>query len=492
MSPYATVVIPTHERAATLDVAVGSVQSQTVTNIEILIVCDGATEDVRALARGLAGSDPRVRVLDLPKAPGPGGANRDRAVRDEAASERIFYTDDDDLWLREHVERIGPHLDSHDVVDTLPVAATGCGRLALAPVNSGAPAARRLLVEDRLKLMYDTHLAHRRSTYLKLGSPWTLSTGGDVVRRLFATFAADPGVAWLTLPMPTAISLHGGARAAYSPAERRLEILEWRNRVGGWPSDRLASASSLVWQLFSCLTLHPAAPDDDLQAYLGRLGLRLPGPPGEELCLPLTREASSDAAVAFDLQGRRPVATADLSRVAPLLLDNVKHATASWAYLRRALSRLPLARARRLVADFPRENARADEFTAIFEVYQYLWARQLDAAWTAAEPLLETVRTAPHEIELVAGDVLLALGRRDDGLHLLRRAVGRADRGSAIGLRLVQALIKEGRLDEASERLAEAERRIGGMKQVGQLRAEIDGALAVSRRSDGSAGPAGG
>ena len=61
MYPYASVIIPTHDRAATLPIAVASVQRQTVSNIEILIVGYGPTSDVVAAAAALTRADSRVR-----------------------------------------------------------------------------------------------------------------------------------------------------------------------------------------------------------------------------------------------------------------------------------------------------------------------------------------------------------------------------------------------------------------------------------------------
>src|SRR6476661_8866865 len=115
--PYASVILPTLDRAATLPFALASVQAQTEAYLEILLVLDGATAACRDVARAAARADVRIRVLDLPKGHGDGSESVDRAVR-QAAAPRIFYIDDDDLWLPEHVARLGPLLDAHDVVDS--------------------------------------------------------------------------------------------------------------------------------------------------------------------------------------------------------------------------------------------------------------------------------------------------------------------------------------------------------------------------------------
>ena len=61
-----SVVIPLFNSAGTLRRAVVSVLSQTLADIEVLIVDDGSRDASPALARRLAADDPRIRVISLP------------------------------------------------------------------------------------------------------------------------------------------------------------------------------------------------------------------------------------------------------------------------------------------------------------------------------------------------------------------------------------------------------------------------------------------
>src|SRR5947209_7492202 len=165
---YASVIVPTHNRHSTLRCAVAGIQAQSVDRIEILIVGDGATAPVAEIARTIAGEDSRVRFLDLVKGTGDGGPSVHQGVQ-AASSERIFYCDDDDLWLPQHVAILGPHLDHYDIADSIPVSigsipAGERRRLHGTLVNSNAGHTQSLLVQNKLKLTYDTHIAHRRSS----------------------------------------------------------------------------------------------------------------------------------------------------------------------------------------------------------------------------------------------------------------------------------------------------------------------------------------
>jgi glycosyltransferase involved in cell wall biosynthesis len=168
--PCASVILPTLKRSCTLPYSLASVQAQTETSLEIFVVLDGATQACREVAATAAGNDQRIRVLDLPKAPGTGKANVDLAVS-RATADLIFYIDDDDLWLPDHVASLAPLLRQADIVDSRVCSLDRHGRLHLGPCRGANQRMRELLFsEPSLKLIYDTHIAHRRDAYGRLSS----------------------------------------------------------------------------------------------------------------------------------------------------------------------------------------------------------------------------------------------------------------------------------------------------------------------------------
>lgn len=270
--PYATVIVPTHDRASTLDLAVDAIQRQTIPNIEIVISGDGATEEVRAVARGLAAADPRIVFHDFPKAPKRGGANRDRAVRG-ARSPRIFYCDDDDLLLPRHVETLGPLLDDFDAADSAPAFVSCSGRVQVGLVNHSRGAMRDALATGTAKATYDTHFAHRSTAYARVENPW--AADGDRVAResrqpfaaepsvtwnFFHRFAAEPSITWKSVPDVTALSFNGRVRRHVSPADRRAELKRWRRRA---PDD-----AYYEWHAFAFVRSMGEAAPKTLEDYL--------------------------------------------------------------------------------------------------------------------------------------------------------------------------------------------------------------------------------
>lgn len=89
--------------------AIESVQAQTLTDWELVLVDDGSGAEARALADGLASRDSRIRVVasEPPRPAGISGARNAGLAR--AHGEFLAMLDADDVWKPEHLRR---HVDA--------------------------------------------------------------------------------------------------------------------------------------------------------------------------------------------------------------------------------------------------------------------------------------------------------------------------------------------------------------------------------------------
>jgi glycosyltransferase involved in cell wall biosynthesis len=96
-NPLVTVVIPTRNRPQLVKRAVLSALSQTLQNIEVVVIIDGPDPLTTAMLSAI--TDPRLRVLPQAQSLGGGGA-RNAGVA-AARGEWAAFLDDDDEWLPE-------------------------------------------------------------------------------------------------------------------------------------------------------------------------------------------------------------------------------------------------------------------------------------------------------------------------------------------------------------------------------------------------------
>ena len=98
-----SVITPAYNAAQYLEETVKSVQAQTFTNWEMIIVDDCSTDDTYELAKSLAYEDERIKVLQNEYNSGV-AATRNRAL-DIATGEYLAFIDSDDLWLPEKLKK---------------------------------------------------------------------------------------------------------------------------------------------------------------------------------------------------------------------------------------------------------------------------------------------------------------------------------------------------------------------------------------------------
>ena len=90
-----TVIVPAYNAEYTINKCINSIQTQTYTNLEILIVDDGSNDNTLNILRLLQKTDTRIQVIHQEN----GGPSRARNVGlDMAKGEFILFVDADD-WI---------------------------------------------------------------------------------------------------------------------------------------------------------------------------------------------------------------------------------------------------------------------------------------------------------------------------------------------------------------------------------------------------------
>lgn len=103
-SPRVSVAIAAYNAASHIERAIASVQAQTVTDWEIIVIDDASSDDTVQVIRRLQDSDDRIRVFPSDRNGGPSVA-RNRAIA-EARGQWIAVLDSDDAWLPGRLARL--------------------------------------------------------------------------------------------------------------------------------------------------------------------------------------------------------------------------------------------------------------------------------------------------------------------------------------------------------------------------------------------------
>jgi hypothetical protein len=132
-SPAVSVVIPAYNAAATLPETLASLDRQTFTGWEAVVVDDGSTDDTAAVAERLAAGDPRIRVIRQANA--GHSAARNAAIA-AARGEWIVCLDSDDWVDSRYFEVMTGAAGANPALDAIV-----CGGVRVAPSGEhGTPA----------------------------------------------------------------------------------------------------------------------------------------------------------------------------------------------------------------------------------------------------------------------------------------------------------------------------------------------------------------
>lgn len=105
--PKVSVIIPTYNRCRLVKEAIKSVLAQSFTDLEILVIDDGSTDDTAGMVKAV--NDERCRYLYKPNG---GAASARNMGLTNACGEFVAFLDSDDLWPKEYLEVMVPSLQN--------------------------------------------------------------------------------------------------------------------------------------------------------------------------------------------------------------------------------------------------------------------------------------------------------------------------------------------------------------------------------------------
>jgi hypothetical protein len=231
VSVAATVLIPTHDHGPTLLRSARSALAQTVEELEVLVIGDGAPDVTRELMAELTAADERVRFIDRPKGPRHGELYRHAALQ-EARGEIVCYLCDDDLWLPGHVAHLHELLADADFAHSLPFWLTPDGRVEVLRLDLRLAYFRALFEagENRLPL---SHAGHTMALYRRLPEGWRTTPDG-IPTDLYMwqqVLTAPGGCRVAGGARPTVIHLPSPERVGWSTEERAEELDRYAARL---------------------------------------------------------------------------------------------------------------------------------------------------------------------------------------------------------------------------------------------------------------------
>ena len=109
-APRVSVVMPVYNSAAHMQRPIESVLAQSLTDLELILVDDGSSDDSWAMMERYAAADPRISVVRLARNEGVAAARNEALQR--ARGEYIAFLDSDDGWHPRKLELQLAHMQA--------------------------------------------------------------------------------------------------------------------------------------------------------------------------------------------------------------------------------------------------------------------------------------------------------------------------------------------------------------------------------------------
>lgn len=224
--PEATILIPTFDHGPLIRHALASAQGQTMRDIEIFVVGDGAPAITREIVARAAAEDPRIRYFDNPKGERHGERHRHRALA-EATGRIVCYLSDDDLWFPDHVATMAELLAEADFAGGMQGRFHPDGRIYAQACDLSLRQYRNPRITLGIKIGLSVG-AHTLAMYRRLPEGWRPAPPEVYSdQHMWQQFFTAPGCRAVSSFRPTGIGFSSTLRAHMSLEQREGEIERW-------------------------------------------------------------------------------------------------------------------------------------------------------------------------------------------------------------------------------------------------------------------------
>lgn len=162
-SPLVTVIIPAYNTAEFLSECIDSVLAQTYTNLEIIIVDDGSTDETGSVARSYTTNDSRTHLISITH---QGLSTARNTGIEKAAGEFLFFLDSDDTI---HPHTIAALIESYNATGAELIATPLTRQNPRSRIETLETILRELSTPEALQqLLYSTNFEFPPSVCAKL------------------------------------------------------------------------------------------------------------------------------------------------------------------------------------------------------------------------------------------------------------------------------------------------------------------------------------
>ncbi len=235
----AIVLIPTFDHGETLRPAIHAALNQTVKDLEIVVIGDGAPASTATLMDEICENELRVSYRAFPKSPRTGEPHRHEVLR-SADAEFVLYLSDDDIWMPDHAELLIAALDQHDLAVSLSTALLADEMLSVSGIDLGDPTGRAIELSGSSRVSL-TEMAHRLDSYHRLPYGWRTTPAGHYTDHwMYQQWLGESWVRATTVPVWTQLHFPTSVYGMLSTNERAAQQWKWWAQFGapGWTSRR--------------------------------------------------------------------------------------------------------------------------------------------------------------------------------------------------------------------------------------------------------------